>query len=327
MIVLLFLLAVVASALFAGLETGLYTTSRLRLHLDAQAGSRPAAQARRLLADMPSLLSVLLVSNNLANHAATLLAQVALAQWGALSGMGASRELVGSLGVTCILFLLAESVPKNAYRRRRERLLYPTVWVVSVMRVVLLPLSRPVAAVARLLQGALRRRVGGAAGSPGMAQLMLATGAEEGFLTAFQERVAHGVLAMRGRKVGSEAQPIEAFARARLGAAGLDLPPGCRAARVLVLDASGQRCAGWVPMASLWTPDGFRAPARAELRPVMQVSESTSLDAVYLGLDQSSSPFAVVRRPDGLSVLDADHMRQRVMGRFESDAAAPPVLA
>ena len=33
------------------------------------------------------------------------------------------RELVGTLGVTLILFLLAESVPKSAFGRARERLL------------------------------------------------------------------------------------------------------------------------------------------------------------------------------------------------------------
>lgn len=315
MTALLFLLAVVASALFAGLETGLYTTSRLRLHLDAQADVRPAQQARRLLADMPSLLSVLLVANNLANQSATLLAQVALEEW----NVGA-RELVGSLGVTAILFLLAESVPKNAYRRRRERLLYPTLWVVLVMRVVLAPLARPVAAVARLLEGALRRRIQAVERPREVAQVMLATGADEGFLTAFQERVAHGVLAMRGRRVADEARPIAHYPVGRLGNAGLELPEGCREARALILDTTGMRCEGWVPMAALWTSGGFRAPSRAELRPVMQVQPGTGLDAIYVGMDRTGSPFAVVRQPDGLAVLDADQMRRRVMGGFAAEA-------
>lgn len=119
MIVLLgLILAVLASALFSGLETGLYTTSRLRLYLDAQAGVKAARAARRLLADMPTLLTVLLVANNLANWAASFLTQVALVRWDVRS-----PELVGTLVVSALLFVVAESAPKNAFRRAREGLL------------------------------------------------------------------------------------------------------------------------------------------------------------------------------------------------------------
>lgn len=320
MTLLLFVAAVVASALFAGLETGLYTTSRLRLFLDARADVAPAKRARQLLSDMPGLLAVLLLANNLANQAATLLAQVLLADWAV-----PSREVLGSLGVTVILFLLAESVPKNAYRRRRERLLYPTMPVLLVARIVLAPVALPVAAVARLLQRALRRRTGGAPIPRPVGHAMLDTGAEEGFLTSFQERVAHGVLAMRGRALSEEARAIDIHPVARLGHAGVTLPKGCRESRVLVLDPGGARCEGWVPLATLWTAAGFRAPARSELRPVTHVQAGMGLDAVYLSLDRTGSPFAVLRRPDGLAVLDADHLRQRVMGRFGLDAeGAPP---
>lgn len=316
MILALFLLTVVASALFAGLETGMYTTSRLRLYLDARAGLKAAQRARELLSDMPSLLAVLLVANNLANQAATYFAQYLLADWEV-----PSREVLGTVAVTIILFLLAESVPKSAYRRRRERLLYPTMNVLLVTRILVAPLAWPVAAVARVLERAMRRRVGGGGKPSGAGLAMLETGADEGFLTAFQERVAKGVLDMKGRTVGDEARPLERQPHARLGRAGIITPPGCREGRVLVLDPDGMRCVGWVPMAQLATPEGFRAASRSELRPVSVVPPGLGLDAVYVSLDRTGSPFAVVRRGDGLAVLDADRLRQRVMGRFADEEA------
>jgi len=323
MLAVAFLLAVVASALFAGLETGMYTTSRLRLYLDGRAGVRAATRALNMLRDMPGLLAVLLVANNLANQSATFLAQLLLVQWEV-----PSRELVGSLGVTVILFLFGESVPKNAYRRRRERLLYPTLPALVVARVVLAPIARPVAAVARVLERAVRRRTEEqvSAGAGGEAD-MLSTGADEGLLTDFQERVARGVLDMRSRTADDEAEPLEAHPIARIGRAGVEMPKGCREHRVLVLDGSGDECLGWVPLASLWTADGFRAPSRAQVRPVTAVLPSLALDSLYVTLDRTGSPFALVRRPDGLRVLAAEHLRERVMGRFGEETSADEAVA
>lgn len=312
---LLFVLAVLLSATFSGLETGIYTTSRLRLFLDEQAGVEAARRARRLLADMPSLLTILLVANNMANQAATYLSQLLLVQWEV-----PSREVVGTVAVTVILFLLAESVPKAAFHRHREGLLYPVMPVLLVARALLHHVTLPISWCAALLQKAVRSRAGGAKKRAGPGQAMLRAGAAEGFLTPFQERVSRGVLSMRSRTAGDEAVPVTACATSRLGRPGVDLPAGSRDHRVLVLDGRGRVALGWVPLARLWTPEGFRAARRDELQPVVRVEGAAGLDRVYVHLDRSGAPFAVVGSGAELRVLDASWLRQRVMGATKPTA-------
>jgi len=313
-----FVVAVLLSALFSGLETGLYTTSRLRLFLDAHAGVTAARRARTLLADMPTLLSVLLVSNNAANSLASTLAQALLIAWGV-----ASPELVGTLGVSVVLFLLAESVPKSAFRRAHERLLYPALPPLWAAHLLLRWPVQPLAWLVRLLTRTVEKRLRTQGARPtGPREAMLSEGAAEGFLSAFQERVARGVLSMRTRQAQDEAQPIEHFARTRLGVQGVELPTGCRDHRVLVQDPAGTHLVGWVPLARLVDGRDFRACRRGDLQELPFVDPQTGLDRVYLSLQRESQPFAALRGPAGLRVIDAARLRQRVMGTFGQPGGA-----
>ncbi len=301
---------IVLSALFSGLETGIYTTSRLRLFLDEQAGVTAAGRARRLLRDMPSLLTVLLVSNNLANWLASFSAQALLIA----AGVGAA-EAVGTVVVSLLLFVFSESVPKSAFRQARERLLYPSLPILLVVRTVLGPLVAPITWFAGRLAARVADRTGSARGR----ESVFDAGVSEGFLTPFQERVARGILAMRTRTAGSAAVPLGGFPSVRLDSADVLMPAETREHRLLVLDRLGQRVLGWVPLASLWKDGGFRPPQRAELRPVIRVGADTALDVVYVQLDKGGVPFAVL--PDG-RVLDGDRLRRAVMGTLSEGPAA-----
>jgi len=307
---LLFVVAVLLVAAFAGLELGVYTTSRLRIVLDAAAGLPAARRAQALLADMPRLLAVLLVGTNLADWAASFLAQRMLLRWGV-----DEAALAGTLLVTAVLFVFGEAVPKSLFRRRQHALLYPMMPFLQTSLLLLGWLARPLAALAAALARSRlpRRRAPAPAGER---EALLATGAAEGFLTPFQERVASGVLSMRNRTAGDEARPVAEHPTARLGVPGVVLPAGCRVHRVLVLDEAGRRVAGWVPLAALWTAGGFRAPTRRDLQPVARVEPGTSLDRVYAALDRSGAPFAALAEEGPLRVLDSNRLRQRVMGTF-----------
>lgn len=301
-IFLVFVAAVFVSALFSGLETGLYATSRLRLYLDEQAGVRPAAQARALLAHAPRVLAVLLVANNLANYGASFLAQVFL------SGRATSHaELVGTVVVSLILFLFAESVPKTAFLERREQLLYPAIPALYFVNRIFGPLVAPVTYVVQRLVSAVTGSH--QADLPG--EEIWSTGTAEGLLTPFQQRVARGVLAMRNRQAGEEALPLSAYPTTVLGKAGVQLPEGSRRSRVIVMDRAESGAIGWVPLASLGSSLSELRPVEAhELRPISRVGLNFPLDRAYSVLDRAQTPFALL--PDG-RVLDAHRLRQRVM--------------
>jgi CBS domain containing-hemolysin-like protein len=309
-------IAVLASGVFSGLETGLYATSRLRVVLDAAAGHPRARRAQQLLGDLPRVLTVLLIANNVTHWASSLLVQIALERHGF-----EQTELLGTVVVTAVLFIFGESVPKSAFRRGQQHLLYPALPLLSGTYALLAVPVAPVARLADWMARRLARRVGSdAVAHAGERDALLRTGAAEGLLTPFQQRVARGVLAMRSRTAGEEARPVGEHPTARLGHAGVAMPDKAREHRVVVLDEAGQRIVGWTPLAALWEPGGFRPPARRDLRPIARVEPDASLDSVYMALDRTGAPFAGLTQCDQLKVLDGNLLRRRVMGTF---AASP----
>jgi len=310
-------LALAISAAYSGLETGIYATSRLRIYLDAAAGQPAARSAQRLLGNLPLLLTVLLVAQNLANWALSLLVQVVLDQ----QGVG-STALLGTLVVTVVLFVFGESVPKSVFRRGRESLLYPAMPLLAGAHLLLWRLVTPVAWIARWLTRVVQLRLGVGRQSESDREDLLYAGVAEGFLSQFQQRVARGVLSMRNRTAGEEARPVTDHPHARLGLAEISLPSGTREHQIVVLAADGASVAGWVPMATLWEGRGFRAPESRDLRPVARVEAGASLDRVYSTLDRTGAPFAALVGDGEPRVLDSYQLRQRVMGTFDQAQAS-----
>ena len=74
------------SALYSGMETGVYTLNRVRLHVLDHQGRRDAQRLRRLVDQPTGLLGTLLISNNLTNYVGTagvglLLERAAYGEW------------------------------------------------------------------------------------------------------------------------------------------------------------------------------------------------------------------------------------------------------
>jgi CBS domain containing-hemolysin-like protein len=317
MSITLCVIALLVSAIYSGLETGIYATSRLRIYLDAAAGQRAAQSAQRLLGNLPLLLTVLLVAQNLANWALSLLVQVVLEQ----NGVG-QTALMGTLLVTVVLFVFGESVPKSVFRRSRETLLYPAMPLLLGAHLLLARIVFPVAWMARKLTLMVQARMGLHRPGEGEREDLLHAGAAEGFLSQFQQRVAQGVLSMRNRTAGEEASAVSDHPHVRLGQSDVTLPQGTNEHQIVVLDRDGANVVGWVPMATLWEGRGFRPPESRDVRPVARVDASTSLDRVYSTLDRTGAPFAALVGAGEPRVLDSNHLRRRVMGTFEELPAA-----
>ncbi len=119
-IVALAIVTVVLSAVFSGLETGMYRVSRLRVRLGAEKGHWPHRILSRILPDGAGLLLSLLVANNLANYVATssityLLLEAVQSEHKA--------ELFATAVTAPLLFVFAESTPKNVFLYRADALM------------------------------------------------------------------------------------------------------------------------------------------------------------------------------------------------------------
>ena len=115
------LLGVIMSAIYSGLETGLYTINQIRLGVRSSAGLKSARRIVRLVTHPTRMLAVLLVSNNIANFlasygAARLLNATTLNPWEAIA--------INAVVMIPLLFIFGEVLPKDMFRTHTDTLTY-----------------------------------------------------------------------------------------------------------------------------------------------------------------------------------------------------------
>ncbi len=129
--VCLMLIGFILSAIYSGLETGMYTLNRIRLNVRAESGIRSAIRLRQELQYPARALIVLLIGTNAANYLgsfglAELLHRFHLSQW-SLIGLEA-------LIFTPLLFVFAETLPKDLFRRHTDQWSYGLSRVIVISR-------------------------------------------------------------------------------------------------------------------------------------------------------------------------------------------------
>ena len=194
------------SALYSGLETGVYTLNRVRLTVRAGRGDEAAVRLRRELDNPNRTLSTLLIGTNAASYVAS----IALAA--IFDGMGLENWTliaVEAAVITPLLFVFAETLPKDLFRTHTDHWTYRLSSVLVLTRRVfmasgLLPVVQLVGAtVGRLL------RVSGrdADSSRQRISQLIKEGVGTGILSESQTTLADRALAMRGRVLTTEMIP------------------------------------------------------------------------------------------------------------------------
>jgi Mg2+/Co2+ transporter CorB len=110
-------ICLVLSAFFAASETALTASSRAAMMRLEKQGNRDASIVTRLLATRERLLGVLLFGNNLTNIAASTLATGLL-----LAFFGQAGIVYATIGMTLVIFVLAEVLPKTAAFNMPDRI-------------------------------------------------------------------------------------------------------------------------------------------------------------------------------------------------------------
>jgi len=145
-LILMLLLAIAASAMFAGSETGFYGINRLRLRHEARR-SRTAALLARVVRSPSAFLATLLIGNNLANDAAVKAAGDLCTQFG-LDG----AQFWGALLLSPLIFIFGEVLPKQLLLAAPRRLLHLAA-PLALARILFWPLTAPLAWLAAALEG------------------------------------------------------------------------------------------------------------------------------------------------------------------------------
>lgn len=137
----LFILCVILSAYFSASETAFTSLNRIRLQNEAENGDKRAQQALNLQEDFESLLSTILIGNNIVNIGASAIATVVLLVW--FPRYGAT---ISTIATTVILLLCSEITPKLIAKLMPEQfakfstpilrvvmwLMTPLVWLINL---------------------------------------------------------------------------------------------------------------------------------------------------------------------------------------------------
>jgi len=200
------ILGLVLSALYSGLETGLYTINKIRLDVRASSGIVSAKRLLSLLNQPTRMLAVLLVCNNIANYVASygvarLLEETTLGPWMAI--------VVNAVVLIPMLFIFGEVLPKDLFRTNTDTWTYrwsatlacsdKLLWWTGVVPVVSYvgKLANFILGSENTLKPSPRRRFG----------LLFKEGLEGGVLSNEQITLADRVLAMKTLTVRSEMVP------------------------------------------------------------------------------------------------------------------------
>lgn len=150
---LLALFGICSSSLWSGLETATYVVGRARLEARAARNDvDSAARTLKLELDRPErVLAGLLVMNNISNYIGVL----ALSKLLDMTGLPSWQiSVINALVLTPVLFVFAETMPKEYFRINAEHLAYLFARLLRVMRLILTAtlILPTVVAVAKLMQ-------------------------------------------------------------------------------------------------------------------------------------------------------------------------------
>jgi len=123
---------VAMTAVYCGMETGIYVLNKVRLDLHAEKGRRAAGRLKTMLENPNNTLAVILIGTNVAAYVTTF----AVSAMFLLAGAGHQTEWFTIATATPLLFILGESVPKNVFQRAGETLVYRLIWILRISSVL-----------------------------------------------------------------------------------------------------------------------------------------------------------------------------------------------
>lgn len=285
---------VAGAAIFAGAETAFYRVSRVRVDMEARAGSRAAQLVQRLGRSRTQLVIVFVLGLNACVEVLTWRTESALHAHG-FSDAGV--EVFLALVLVPTVFFAGELVPKDLFRRRPHAALRFAAPVLETVRLAAWPLVQVLAVVARAAARAAGGRGDLDAGLQGREAVVgfLREGTESGAIPRHAEEMAGNVLKLRSIPVGRCMVAWKDVARIPAAASAAEQYAAVAAAahtRIPVTDAGGA-VLGYVHQLDV-LGDGEGCAVLERLRPLTEIAPDVPVDRALARLRGSGQRLAVV---------------------------------
>lgn len=283
--------SLVLSFISSAMETSLYRVSRVRMRIRHEKGEKRAGLVLRLVAGIDSMVTAILVENNIAAYTGTYFLASQLATW-----RTPHAEIITTIVVAPLFFIFTESLPKQLAYNNADRWALELSRIFAAIRLSLTPL---VWLLNRMSAGL--RRLFGSGGGTSLVQSQrtlllehLNAGVAENVLTEEQNSMAARIMELECISARDCMLPLrkltllpEGATRGQAAAA----MRGRKASLALLVDGAGRVTGGMVSMNSLVFAGG---------------GSGDSLDAVVERLERVRGNVAIL---EALNIFRTRHTR------------------
>lgn len=299
----LFLLGLALSAFFSGTETGFFRVTRVRLAVEALSGDW-ISKALLWLTNQPSIfVATALVGTNLSHYLVSMSAVMATQAF--IPHGGPMVEILETILVAPILFLISDLMPKNLFYDAPNRLLKRSALPFLVCTVLFIPITSVLWVLSRIAQ-----KITGSSSPEFSLRLarrelgdLLLEGHEAGILKPAQQSLAQAMLVVAGMPVRNFASPQARVVRVTTTMSKSDvirIAQRHRRALLPVEDTRNKReLVGYVQIMDLYLND---SPGLPELKPMVKLKENTSCLAALRRLSRAEDALGHVVSADGRTV-------------------------
>ncbi len=328
--ILIFLTGFLSSALLSGIETGSYTLNRIRLRRRVREKQRAALQLERLLDHPHRFIFTVLIGNNIAIF---IVSQEMTACY-LSAGLEGSRLLLGfipwgpetaaALTLMFPLFLLAEMVPKNLFRKNADKLMYRFAAPMHLLAVLLAPLTWPLHRLYAALTRGFETRPGRLIISPEALKEHLSSGR----ITTHQAQMVEAVTSMHSVPVRTLMTPFRKAPVLPVGATVADFRrlAAERAATTSALLVQHNRVVGLVPLVSIVTRKMADAdPLQPVAETALEVPAGGNLKSAFYRLrhDPHHSAAVVDARRHPVGFIRLEDIARYIAGQPPSVPSLP----
>ena len=313
-----------AVAFFAGVESGMLNVSRARLMSLVRAGSPRARRLSKSLADMPRVITTVLVGTNLFGVvASTLSAAVALRLFPRSGPLQSVWSAVVALGV----LFGCEYLPKLLFTTRPLRRLLLCASGYRFAEQALKPVVSVFQALVRLLfpqsASARPRRLG--MSREGL-RTLVADNVNGARLSGFERRLIERVLTLQTVFADELMTPIERTDRVRVMtplSSCLELARRTQHVHLPVFDATGEQAVGMLDMLALLRLSAGEIPegvAGEAARPPLVIPRRMRADDILPAMRRRHMPVALVKDVDGrvIGLVTEENILEQIFAKYVS---------
>lgn len=208
-LLVMFIALLAASGLCSGLETGFLSVPKIRVEILARQGSVRAKRLAKAIANLPRVVTTLLVANNIVNVSASTVSAALVVM---IAPDSVVLQSILSVSMAVLILFCGEYLPKLLFASRPMRRMLAVILVYRVIELLIRPVASVFDAFVRLLFGGQKATVARSGDSRDHLRKLVADTNDATRLTPFERRLIDRVLMLQTLSAGEMAKPVRSGA-------------------------------------------------------------------------------------------------------------------